>query len=98
MRLLSPHKVVRACAIICIIAAIAACQSPKDYICGVPVYGTPFQLMQELTYNANSTAFPFAFNIYQHKAYIACENMDGDTLTIICDIDTITHEIMHAYY
>ena len=72
-----------------------ACQ-PANIICGVPAQGTIFNLMEELTYNPNATAHPFDYLICQRKAYIYCEDLQGNTITIICDLDE-QHNITNIY-
>lgn len=82
------------CAICALIGMLTACQ-PRHSICGVTCHGTPFQLMQELTYNPNATTFPTDYLIaFTDTTFIYCIDHDGTPRTITCITDTITHQIV----
>ena len=88
------HKIIAVCA--ALLLTLAACQNAPT-ICGVPAKGTTFDLLRELTYNPKATAHPFDYLICQRKAYIYCEDAQGNNITIICDLDE-QHNIICVYY
>lgn len=85
------------CTIFALVLALTACQ-PRNTICGVSFYGTPFQLMQELTYNPNATTFPHDYLIaFDDTTFIYCIDHDGTPRTITCITDTNTHQIIKVF-
>ena len=92
-----PRKRFAKFALIALVLMLSACQ-PQHTICGVTCHGTPFQLMQELTYNSNSTTFPTDYLIaFYDTTFIYCIDHDGTPRTITCVTDSATQQIIKVF-
>ena len=70
----------------------------KKTICGVTADGTPFDLIEQLTYNPNSTTFPTDYLIaFTDTTFIYCIDDDGYERTITCVTDPVTHKIIKVF-